>query len=119
MDKVLIKDTKAVHETIVKAILSCRLDDDGFVDCMNVGKKIASEGYCFERKLTDIILRAEHLFETKIVPKGAGMIRVVKLTDSAADFIAQTSNKHKTLEEYTKGEYVNGTIVEIRLALLA
>ena len=114
MDKVLIKDTKAVHETIVKAILSCRLDDDGFVDCMNVGKKIASEGYCFERKLTDIILRAEHLFETKIVPKGAGMIRVVKLTDSAADFIAQTSNKHKTLEEYTKGEYVNGTIVEIR-----
>ena len=64
MDKVLIKDTKAVHETIVKAILSCRLDDDGFVDCMNVGKKIASEGYCLERKLTDINLRAEDHFET-------------------------------------------------------
>ena len=43
MDKVLIKDTKAVHETIVKAILSCRLDDDGFVDCMVIVLNASSQ----------------------------------------------------------------------------
>ena len=45
MDKILIKETKTVHELIIKAIASCRKDDDGFVDCMNVGKSIAYEGY--------------------------------------------------------------------------
>ena len=34
MDKILIKETKTVHELIIKAIASCRKDDDGFVDCM-------------------------------------------------------------------------------------
>ena len=57
MDKILIKETKTVHELIIKAIASCRKDDDGFVDCMNVGKSIAYEGYCFEHKLSDISLK--------------------------------------------------------------
>ncbi len=69
MDKILIKETKTVHELIIKAIASCRKDDDGFVDCMNVGKSIAYEGYCFEHKLSDIICREEYLFETKVIQK--------------------------------------------------
>ena len=79
MDKILIKETKTVHELIIKAIASCRKDDDGFVDCMNVGKSIAYEGYCFEHKLSDIICREEYLFETKVIQKGGGTIRVVRL----------------------------------------
>ena len=68
---------------------------------MNIGKKVASDGYCFERRIGDIVLRAKNLFETKVVQKGAGTIRVVKL-------------KRKQLEEYVKGEYANGVIIEIR-----
>ena len=85
MDKILIKETKTVHELIIKAIASCRKDDDGFVDCMNVGKSIAYEGYCFEHKLSDIICREEYLFETKVIQKGGGTIRVVRLKDARND----------------------------------
>lgn len=71
MDKILIKETKTVHELIIKAIASCRKDDDGFVDCMNVGKSIAYEGYCFEHKLSDIFAEKNISLKQRLYKKVA------------------------------------------------
>ena len=98
MDKKLVKDIKSIHDLIVKAIKSCTLNHEGFVDCMDVGKKIANEGYYFEQKLSDIIRGTPQLFDTKLQQKGNGIIRVVRL---------HVSNTTKANENIKLSKYPN------------
>ena len=98
MDKKLVKDIKIIHDLIVKAIKSCTLNHEGFVDCMDVGKKIANRGYYFEQKLSDIIRGTPQLFDTKLQQKGNGFIRVVRL---------HVSNTTKANESVKLSKYPN------------
>ena len=79
MERKVITEDKLKIKYIKQAILSLKKDEEGFVDCMNIGKKLHLKGIQIEGKIGAIVQKNNDIFESKTVDKGAGTIRVVRI----------------------------------------
>lgn len=79
MERKIITEDELKIKYIKQAIFSLKKDEEGFVDCMNVGKKLHLKGIQIEGKIGAIVQKNDDIFESKTVDKGAGTIRVVRI----------------------------------------
>lgn len=86
----IIEDRQEIRLILIEAYNSLvkknMADVDGFVDCMDLGSVIKTMGHVLiKRKMSDRLADYQETFETKLVAKGSGTIRMVRLLINEID----------------------------------
>ena len=105
MDPIVIKEDNQKVKYIKLAIKALPKDANGYVDCMNVGKYLHKKNVQIVGKITSIITKYENLFDSKILQKGEGTIRVVRLKTTNIQQIEylKTDEVKKLVEDWKIG----------------
>ena len=105
MDPIVIKEDNQKIKYIKLAIKALPKDANGYVDCMNVGKYLHKKNVQIVGKITSIITKYEDLFDSKILQKGEGTIRVVRLKTTSVQQIEylKTDEVKKLVEDWKIG----------------